>query len=69
MHGNHRLDFTKYCKNEKNNLLSPLEPTPVLIIVLFLITAPCSDVCEAAFLDCVAGQGALTGNFIKRKKS
>ena len=46
-----------------------LEPAPALIIVYFLITAPCSDVCEAAFLDCVAGEGAVTGNFIKRKKS
>jgi len=26
------------------------------------ITAPCSDVCEAAFLDCVADQGAVTAS-------
>merc|ERR1711971_616054 len=26
------------------------------------ITAPCSDVCEAAFLDCVAEQGAVTAS-------
>ena len=51
---------------QHHNFLSPLylnlEPSPVLIIVHFLITAPCSDVCEAAFLDCVAGEGAVTGN-------
>ena len=53
------------------NFLSPLcldlEPAQVLIISHFLITAPCSDICEAAFLDCVAGEGAVTGNFIKIK--
>ena len=55
-----------------HNFLSPLclglEPVQALTTFHFLITAPCSDVCEAAFLDCVAGEGAVTGNLIKRKK-
>ena len=56
-----------------HNFLSPLclglEPVQALTTFHFLITAPCSDVCEAAFLDCVAGEGAVTGNLIKRKKN
>ena len=54
-----------------HNFLSPLclglEPVQALTTFHFLITAPCSDVCEAAFLDCVAGEGAVTGNLIKKK--
>ena len=49
-----------------HNFLSPLclglEPVQALTTFHFLISAPCSDVCEAAFLDCVAGEGAVTGN-------
>ena len=58
---------------QHNNFLSPiyldLEPATALIIVHFLIIAPCSDVCEAAFLDCVAGEGAVTGNLVETKKT
>ena len=51
---------------QHHNFLYPLclglEPVQALTTFHFLITAPCSDVCEAAFLDCVAGEGAVTGN-------